>query len=275
MLDRGWQQLKSHKKSGVSMAIVLCVSAFFIAFAAAILYTAGLLTAQSNMRLKEEKCYQLASSFGKVLSAELTKYDQKNDSAANGSFYAFSNKFLDNSNYVEYNVDYEDTTKYRFLVSGSDLKAISSSNVLPQGYGNLLVTLRKEQNASESMSNLKDGTLDIQTDGNYTTQINDLENITVRQYVYTVDVTAYVDDLTYTYTTEYTREEKYKVSFTYKNQEIVWDGNNWRYGNTSGEICTPSVGDADKIQYTYLSDTTSCRYVENTYSKEVSQNASE
>ena len=120
------------------------------------------------------------------------------------------------------------------------------------------------------MSNLKDGTLDIQTDGNYTTQINDLENITVRQYVYTVDVTAYVDDLTYTYTTEYTREEKYKVRFTYKNQEIVWDGNNWRYGNTSGEICTPSVGDADKIQYTYLSDTTSCRYVENTYSKEVS-----
>ena len=48
MKCRGWQQLKANAKNGISMAVVLCVSAFFIAFAAAILYTAGLETAQSN-----------------------------------------------------------------------------------------------------------------------------------------------------------------------------------------------------------------------------------
>ena len=44
MRHTGWQQLKANEKKGVSMAVVLCVSAFFIAFAAAILYTAGLMT---------------------------------------------------------------------------------------------------------------------------------------------------------------------------------------------------------------------------------------
>ena len=50
---------------------------FFIAFAAAILYTAGMLTAQSNQRLKEERCYQLAKSYSDVLKNELIKYDKK------------------------------------------------------------------------------------------------------------------------------------------------------------------------------------------------------
>ena len=36
MKCRGWQQLKANAKNGISMAVVLCVSAFFIAFAAAI-----------------------------------------------------------------------------------------------------------------------------------------------------------------------------------------------------------------------------------------------
>ena len=47
MIKKGWQQLRQQKKNGISMAVVLCVSAFFVAFAAAILYTAGMLTAQS------------------------------------------------------------------------------------------------------------------------------------------------------------------------------------------------------------------------------------
>ena len=39
MKCKGWQQLRANAKNGISMALVLCVSAFFIAFAAAILYT--------------------------------------------------------------------------------------------------------------------------------------------------------------------------------------------------------------------------------------------
>ena len=73
MIKKGWQQLRQQKKNGISMAVVLCVSAFFVAFAAAILYTAGMLTAQSNLRLKQERCSQLAKSAADVLDQELQK----------------------------------------------------------------------------------------------------------------------------------------------------------------------------------------------------------
>lgn len=57
MIRHGLEQLKANGKKGVSMALVLCISAFFMAFAAAILYTAGVVTAQSTHRLEEERCY--------------------------------------------------------------------------------------------------------------------------------------------------------------------------------------------------------------------------
>ena len=100
---KGWQQLRQNKKNGISMVVVICVSAFFVAFAAAILYTAGLMTAQSNLRLKEERCNQLATSAAKVLNEELLKYDNRsNDVSQDNTFYAFANKFLDNSQYLDY-----------------------------------------------------------------------------------------------------------------------------------------------------------------------------
>ena len=77
MIKKGWQQLRQQKKNGISMAVVLCVSAFFVAFAAAILYTAGMLTAQSNLRLKQERCSQLAKSAADVLDQELQKYTNR------------------------------------------------------------------------------------------------------------------------------------------------------------------------------------------------------
>ena len=99
MRHTGWQQLKANEKKGVSMAVVLCVSAFFIAFAAAILYTAGLMTAQSNLRLKEERCYQLAKSYAKVLDGEL----KAGNTSSGTNFYIFANSFLENSQYAVYN----------------------------------------------------------------------------------------------------------------------------------------------------------------------------
>lgn len=78
---QGLEQLKANEKKGVSMALVLCVSAFFMAFAVAILYAAGVMTAQSTRRLEEERCYQLARSYAGVLDQELMRYDQKEDPA--------------------------------------------------------------------------------------------------------------------------------------------------------------------------------------------------
>ena len=37
MKCKGWQQLRANAKNGISMALVLCVSAFFIAFAVGII----------------------------------------------------------------------------------------------------------------------------------------------------------------------------------------------------------------------------------------------
>ena len=68
------ENLKENRKKGISMAIVLCAAAFLVAFAAAIVYTAGLLTAEANERLEQERCYQLAKSYAKVLDTELTSY---------------------------------------------------------------------------------------------------------------------------------------------------------------------------------------------------------
>lgn len=269
MKCKGWQQLKANAKNGISMAVVLCVSAFFIAFAAAILYTAGLVTAQSNQRLKEERCYQLAKSYAGVLTDELKKYDTKYDTQGNvtgsGTFYAFANKFLDDEKYLEYNSDYKDSTQYHFVVDGSDTSDLSKGTLSDKNYGNLSVTLKKEQNTDEKMDTIiNGGTLDAASyGGDYTSVINLLENTTVRQYILTVEVTAYYEDESYTYTTEYTRAERYPVSFTCEGQTIVWDGTsrNWREGNSGGSIFTVPSG--AHIEYKYMkSSPTLCKFEE-------------
>ena len=248
MKCKGWQQLRANAKNGISMALVLCVSAFFIAFAAAILYTAGMLTAQSNQRLKEERCYQLAKSYSDVLKNELTKYDKKytddGSTVGNGTFYAFANKFLDDEKYLEYNSDYKDSTKYNFVEDGSNLSDISSSPLSDKGYGNISVTLKKEQNSDENVDKiLSGGEITGSSGGDYSSAIKNIENTTVRQYIFTVEVTAYYEDAAYTYRTEYTRAEKYPVTFTHNGNTIVWienagGGGTWKVGNSSGGVYT-------------------------------------
>lgn len=91
-----------------------------------------------------------------------------------------------------------------------------------------------------------------------------LENTTVRQYILTVEVTAYYKDESYTYTTEYTRAERYPVSFTCAGQTIVWDSTlgNWREGNSGGSEFT--VPDGTAIVYKYIkSSPTLCKFEEN------------
>ena len=205
MKCKGWQQLRANAKNGISMALVLCVSAFFIAFAAAILYTAGMLTAQSNQRLKEERCYQLAKSYSDVLKNELTKYDKKytddGSTVGDGTFYAFANKFLDDEKYLEYNSDYKDSTKYNFVEDGSNLSDISSSPLSDKGYGNISVTLKKEQNSDENVDKiLSGGEITGSSGGDYSSAIKNIENTTVRQYIFTVEVTAYFGDAVGLYT---------------------------------------------------------------------------
>lgn len=273
---KGWQQLRQNNKNGISMVVVICVSAFFVAFAAAILYTAGLLTAQSNLRLKEERCSQLATSAAEILNEELLKYDKKSDdSSQNNSFYAFANKFLDDTQYLDYSEDYPDSSRYNFLVSDTDLDNLARAASLPSGYGNIRITLSKEKNDTENLDSVKTGELDSATAGtNYQTEIDRIRNITVRDYNLIVEVTALYDDVTYTCKTEYSREEKYDVKFSHKGTDIVWDGANWHKNNTSGEIYEPDA--SEKIKYEFLTQTTtSCVFRENTYTDAMQEGGSD
>ena len=265
----GWQQLKENRKKGVSLAVVLCVSAFFIAFAAAILYTAGLLTSRSSERLQEERSYQLARSFSKVLGTELEAYSQKDEPDVSGTFYQFANLFLDETRYQEYSKDNPKSTSYQFVVDGTTAGNLFQDTV-GGGYGNLRVTLRKEPNETEI--SLSDGEITVVsgTAANYETQIEQLKNMTVREYILDLDVTAYVGKLFYTYSTEYTREEKYDVTFSHNGKTIVWDdtGKQWKVGNSAGEIYDPSANASVPIKYSFnRSRTTSCQFVENTYTE--------
>lgn len=268
------KQLQADRNKGISMAVVLCVSAFFLAFAAAILYTAGLLTAQSNKRLEEERCYQLAKSYAAVLEEQLTKETVKNetDTGENRSFYDFANRFLDGAQYEEYDPGNPDATSYHFLTNGSDLKNLSNTESLSEGYGNIGITLRKEANAGEGSASLQEGTIPVEASGNYTAQIDAIKKTTVRKYLLSVDVTAYYADASYTYTTEFAREETYEVSFSHNGQEIYWDeaGNIWKAGSSAGAEYAGLQGSSDPIKYKYLDKTTSCKYVENTYTEQPS-----
>ena len=57
---------KTGDKNGSTLVIVVCISALLMAFALAMLYTAGLLLARANRRLEQDRSYQLAQSFAKV-----------------------------------------------------------------------------------------------------------------------------------------------------------------------------------------------------------------
>ena len=263
MRKKSIELLGQNRKKGISMVIVLCVSAFFIALAAAIIYMAGVLTAGSGKRLLEERCYQLSKSYAELLDKELLRYQNKKstDAAPIGkTFYYFANQFLDESRYLEYSEDYPDATSYSFAPYGTDMNNPAQSTVA-EGYGNISITLRKELNTDET--NPGEGTIPAGS-GSYTQRIEALQNTSIRKYILSVAVTAWLEDISYTYTTEYTREEKYNVEFTYDGQTIVWvateSGGDWHIGNSAGTVVTPT----DEIHYRYVeSDTTESRFVEN------------
>ena len=63
------------KKAGASLAIVMIILTLFTAFSLTLMQGAGQMLAQANRRIGQERCYQLAQSFAKVLEKELTKYN--------------------------------------------------------------------------------------------------------------------------------------------------------------------------------------------------------
>lgn len=221
------------------MAIVLCAAAFFIAFAAAIVYTAGLLTAEANERLEQERCYQLAKSYAKVLDTELTAYNQKTEENTN-TFYGFANRFLDGS-YAEYDPGNADNTVFYY-------QPVTTGNEDPD-YGNIKIALYKET-GEEDNTDLLSGTLPAGS-GNYQEKVKEVENYTIMQYILTVEVIASYGDSSYTYSTEYYRKERYPASFSHNGTVLVWSDEEWHEGNTSGPVYDMTqITESNPVSYT-------------------------
>lgn len=62
-------------EQGLSMILVLCIGALFVALSAVLVYAASVLTANANRQLLEQEAYQLATSFSDVLEGELNDRD--------------------------------------------------------------------------------------------------------------------------------------------------------------------------------------------------------
>lgn len=197
-------RLKENAHKGISMAVVLCVGAFMLAFTAAIVYSAGLLTSQANQKLIEERCYQLAKSFAETIDAELTHY--KNKDGSDGTFYAFANKFLEDTRYGT-------GSAFRYKP-----KIWSPDDV--QKYGDVEILLKKEQ---ESLSDELTGTWTQTAGYDFTNDINELKSKEFVRYKLTVEVVVAYDDLTYTYANEYERVETYDPTFMMNGAAVTWN----------------------------------------------------
>lgn len=73
-------------EQGLSMILVLCIGALFVALSAALVYAASVLTANANRQLLEQEAYQLATSFSDVLEWELNNKDSSFAKFVNGQF---------------------------------------------------------------------------------------------------------------------------------------------------------------------------------------------
>lgn len=206
------QFIKKESKKGTSLVIVVCVSAFLVAFALAMVYTAGLMLSQANRRLRQERCYQLAKSFSKTLEGELTRYSSPQDAQAAGedNFYLFACRFLEMKSYADYNPDYPENTIYHYS---------TGKNSEGDKYEEISIALYKE--------NDWDGRQTFQ----YSPSSGDPgypETVAgkIARYTFTVEVTARVDNVSYSYSTVYNQSAAYNLDalvFYRNGSRIFWD----------------------------------------------------
>ena len=233
-------------KNGSTLVIVVCVSAFLTAFALAMFYTAGLLLARANRRLEQERSYQLAQSFAQVLDQELkTAYDEPKD-APEKSFYRYAYNFLE-GRYGEYDPDHPDETIFHYTAALPD-------GVDAAKYGTVKVVMYKEAN--------QDQDVDMEGELVKDQSVDDILNNGIARYIFTVEVTAESDGVSYSYSTVYRQMATYEVTFKHDGKKIVWDGG-WREYLSGPDY----VVDWDKgnIKYEYQVDKiTHCGF-ENAY----------
>lgn len=230
--------MKEEPRKGASLAIVICIAALFLAFALAMVYTAGTLLSRAGRRIGQERSYQLACSFALALEQELKRYDTATE-APSDSFYSYACKFLDGI-YGEYDPDHPESTVFHYT-------AAIPTGENGEAYGQIRVTLYKEANQLQDESMWGE----IPTDAPPGTIINEK----ILRYLFTVEVTSGTGENARSYRTEYRQMAVYGVTFRHNNATIVWNeaDSKWHLNSSAGPVYEPQEAYGN-IRYEFQED---------------------
>ncbi len=242
---------QSGSRSGVSMAIVVCIGALLLAFALAMAYTGSLMMADAGTRLEQEKVYQLAASFGQVLDEEIRKGGEQEDKTVLppekwSEFYRFARRFVGNSAYRDYDDTDKERTVYTYYLEQDSLGA---------DYGTLKIELYKQLNDSMEDEN---HTLTYGSGTDYTDLVEEIRQVEHYRRTLTVKVTVTRGELQYSYETEYDCAEKLTPAFSYQGKTISWNSvsGKWVEGDTTAGSPV-AITEGAEISYTYRTDDSS------------------
>ena len=194
-------------EQGLSMILVLCIGALFVALSAALVYAASVLTANANRQLLEQEAYQLAVSFSEVLERELQ--DEGSDFA----------RFINGT----YMVSEAYGTNIYTQESGKTVLTTDNANQLQGGADKLTVTLQRRPGEKA-----EDLAMDVPY-GNMEDLKNQLTTLHAPDYKIEdlqldITVTAEKSGAAYAYTVTYDRSAHYNdMYFTIDGQTARYD----------------------------------------------------
>lgn len=249
-IRQGWNTLRRNKRSGVSLIVALCAVAVLIGLSLSIVYSSSMLLSRANRKIGRERCYQLAQSFAQVLDSELKAYntDDKDLDAEDAvypqpvdgstTFYQYVNEILEDRE--EYDPD-DPLTTYYYTVGSKD-----------DDYGKITVMLRKK-NIGEPLSDTGEFPYDERI--TWTTTI---EHSTSLRYQLWVIAKVEKGADSFTYTTQYYREDSFEPIYTWQSdlqtiERVYWVNPYFSRSHSLEDKVLPEVSDNGEVEDVHIS----------------------
>lgn len=251
-------------EQGLSMILVLCIGALFVALSAALVYAASVLTANANRQLLEQEAYQLATSFSDVLEGELNNKDS--------SFAKFVNEqFMFSQSYGKDIYDLESQPFVFELMQGSTAAA--------DGADSITITLRRRPGEDVDDLNLGGQGQYVTTDKDWQSFLRDWQSTDYKVIDLQLDVTvtAKKGGEQFSFTRVYDRHIHYPIDYyTIDGQTAHY---NWTFGTNQFTVpggSTLVIDKSDTKVHTIVPhyDTRQQDKTTITYTRGVKQNAS-
>lgn len=214
-------------QQGLSMILVLCIGALFVALSAALVYAASVLTANANRQLLEQEAYQLATSFSDVLEGELN--------TPTSSFAAFVNDSFMTSTAYGGDIYGSPSQPYSYTWKAADADT--------SGAEEITVTLRRRPGEDAEKLNLSGVGQSVSTKSGWRDQLTSWQS---NDYLLTdlqldVIVTATKAGESFAYTVTYDRQVHYPVSgYTFDDDTTVYT---WSKGTNT--FASPGLSSID------------------------------